>query len=98
MVRPRKCRKFCKCSLPSAFKPRGCACGSSDVIVLGRDEIEAIRLVDFIGNEQQRAADEMEISRATLQRTYKSARRKIANAIINGKEIILEKEGGSNAK
>jgi predicted DNA-binding protein (UPF0251 family) len=77
--------------LPEIFKPSGiCGCGK---IILNRDEIEAIKLIDCEGNDQESAAGEMQISRTTLQRIYKSARRKIACALIEGKKLELEKGG-----
>jgi len=42
------------------------------------EELESVRLVDLEGYSQEEAAERMEISRATLQRTLYEARRKIA--------------------
>jgi predicted DNA-binding protein (UPF0251 family) len=91
MSRPKIERKILHCALPDLFNPKGCcACGK---IILDRDEIEAIKLIDCEGNDQETAAGRMQISRTTLQRIYKSARKKIACALIEGKKLIFEKGG-----
>ena len=88
-MRPKKCRKVCLCHLPESFKPTGCRCHSE--VKLHRDEAETIRLIDVEGLNQEETAKKMEVSRITIQRIYKSARQKIADAIINGKIITLER-------
>ncbi|MDI6903330.1 MAG: DUF134 domain-containing protein [Methanocellales archaeon] len=57
------------------------------------EELEAIRLVDFEELEQEEAARKMGISRKTLWRDLKSGRKKVADALINGKAIEIK--GGS---
>ncbi len=89
MSRPKIERKVCPCVLPEIFKPSGiCGCGK---ITLDRDEIEVIKLIDCEGCDQETAAKQMQISRTTVQRIYKSARKKIACALIEGKKLIFEK-------
>jgi len=56
---------------------------------LGFDELEALRLCDFKNLEQTEAARQMNISQSTLQRILASARKKIADALINGKAIKI---------
>ena len=63
---------------------------SLDVVGLSADEAEAIRLIDVEGLDQEGASKEMKLSRITIQRIYKSARRKVADALINGKAIKIE--------
>ena len=60
-------------------------------IVLTLPEFEAIRLIDLNGIPQEEAGNKMQISQPTLSRILKSARNKIADAIINGKAIRIEK-------
>ncbi len=59
--------------------------------VLNISEFEAIRLIDFEKIPQESAAKEMQISQPTLSRILKVGREKIADAIINGKAIRIEK-------
>ena len=60
-------------------------------VVLSMPEFEAIRLIDFEGISQVEAGDKMHISQSTLSRILSSGRKKIADAIINGKAIKIEK-------
>ena len=60
--------------------------------VLTMPEFEAIRLVDFNEVSQEKAGKEMQISQSTLSRVLSSGRKKIADAIVNGKAIKIEKE------
>ncbi|MBN2733568.1 MAG: DUF134 domain-containing protein [Methanomicrobiaceae archaeon] len=66
--------------------------GGESVFILS-EEIEVIRLVDLLDHDQEAAAEIMGISRRTVWRDLHSARRKIADALVNGKsiEIIPEK-------
>lgn len=54
------------------------------VMELNCDEMEAIFLMDYQGLYQEDAAVQMNISRPTLSRIIKSARQKIATALIRG--------------
>ena len=58
--------------------------------ILTIDEYEAVRLKDLLSLEQEEAAKRMNISRPTFQRLIVSARKKMADAIINGKAIKIE--------
>lgn len=58
--------------------------------VLKLEELEAIRLKDLEGLEQEECAVKMEVSRPTFQRILISAREKIADSLINGKTIHIE--------
>ncbi|MCD6447908.1 MAG: DUF134 domain-containing protein [Thermoplasmata archaeon] len=60
------------------------------VVVLHVEEFEAFRLVDYLGLTQHEAAARMGISQKALWNDLKSARYKIADAIINGKAIRIE--------
>jgi len=72
------------------FKPRGIPLAVLDETILTVDEHEAIRLNDLEGLEQEEAAEKMNISRQTFGRILASARKKIADAIINAKAIRIE--------
>jgi len=58
--------------------------------VLTVDEFEAVRLKDFQEIDQEDAARKMNISQPTFHRLVTSARKKIADAIVNGKAIRVE--------
>lgn len=73
------------------FSPRGRP-GRPDEADLSLDELEAIRLIDFMGLCQKEAAKSMRISQQTFSRILKKARKEVANAIVLGK--IIKIHGG----
>ncbi len=72
------------------FKPCGIPSHSLERVFLTKDEMEAIRLMDFEGLYQEDVAKEMGVSRPTISRILKNARAKIADALIHGKIIEIE--------
>jgi len=74
----------------SYFKPAGIRMIELEEIIISLPEFEAIRLIDFLNIEQGEAAKQMKISQPTLSRILKSARKKISDAIINGKAIKIQ--------
>lgn len=91
MPRPRKCRKVCCLPKNAEFVP---ACGSNreDTVVMTVDEYETIRLIDRQGFSQEECGQYMHIARTTVQQIYNEARKKIADALVDGR--ILRIEGG----
>jgi len=71
------------------FKPRGVPLSDLDVAAITVEELETLRLVDLQGMEQEEAASQMGISRRALWDELKSARRKIAEALTEGKAIEI---------
>lgn len=78
------------------FKPAGIPARMLDEVVITLDELESVRLADFEGLYQERAAELMGVSRPTFGRIVEAARRKIADALIHGK--LLRIAGGSVAE
>ena len=66
--------------------------GGGEAIRLLHEEIEALRLMDYQGLYQEDAAQSMGVSRPTFSRIVRNARMKVATALINGKELIIEDE------
>ncbi|MDH7508628.1 MAG: DUF134 domain-containing protein [Methanomassiliicoccales archaeon] len=60
------------------------------VIKMSFEEVEAVRLVDYQGLDQETAASLMGISRKSLWLDLHSARFKLAKALIEGAVIQLE--------
>ena len=73
------------------FKPRGIPLRMLEETVLLADELEALKLYEVDGLEQTAAAKKMKISQPTFARLLGSANKKIAQAIIKGKAIRIEK-------
>jgi len=63
---------------------------SGQPVVIHLEEIEAVRLKDQNGLEQNDCALAMGLSRQTFQRILHSARAKIAAALLEGRTIIIE--------
>jgi len=59
-------------------------------VVLTKEEVESIKLKDFDNLEQTAAAQKMNTSQSTFQRILSSARKKVAEAIIEGKALKIE--------
>ena len=73
------------------FKPQGIRMSSLQEIVLRADELEALKLYQIDGLDQIQAAQRMAISQPTFARTLACAHKKVAEAIILGKAIRIEK-------
>lgn len=105
MPRPLSDRRLCEEIKSRKFKPAGVPCRELEEILLGCVEAEAIRLADLEGLYQEAAARRMNVSRPTFGRILESARRKVADALINGKclrieggDATVEEEGEANMK
>ena len=61
-----------------------------ETIKITVDEFETIRLIDYEGFFQEQCAIQMNVSRATVTSIYDSARKKIADALVNGKRLVIE--------
>jgi predicted DNA-binding protein (UPF0251 family) len=59
-------------------------------ISLAVDELEALRLKDLDGLDQEKAAAIMNVSQPTFHRILESAHNKTADALVNGKAIRIE--------
>ena len=90
MARPEKLR--CIARLPNVgfFRPVGIPAGCLQGVRLSVEEVESIRLKDLEGLEQEECAQQMHISRPTFHRVLEMARKKLADALINGKAIQIE--------
>jgi len=95
MPRPRKKRKVIHPPKMHGFQPFGIALCNSEKVLLHFDEFESIKLVNYDNLSQEDAAVSMDISRPTLTRIYNKALRKIAQAFVEGRSIIIE---GGNYK
>jgi len=92
MPRPRKWRRVCSLPDTNRFGPIGRPMDWENVVSMTVDEYETIRLIDLEGFTQEKCAEQMEISRTTVQGIYSGARKRLADALVHGK--VLSIEGG----
>jgi predicted DNA-binding protein (UPF0251 family) len=90
MVRPQKSRLVTIDPQINYFKPRGVPMVDLEQVQLTLDELEAMRLADFLGLSHEAAGKQMGVSRATFGRIVEQARRTVADALIHGKAINVE--------
>lgn len=95
MPRPSKCRRVEWLPHQTYFKPAGIPLKDLSEVTITVEEMEAIRLKDLEGLEQQACAEKMQVSRPTFQRIISGARAKIARALVEGKAIRVQ---GGNFK
>jgi len=88
MPRPQKWRKVCAAPRCTRFSP-SLEHNESEEIEMTVDEYETIRLIDLGGFTQEQCADQMEVARTTVQAIYQSARKKLANCIVNSKALVI---------
>ena len=91
MPRPKKCRRICDYPQTPSFIPAEMP-EPMDAVILTLEEYETIRLIDKEGLSQEQCGDFMQVARTTVQQIYSSARKKLADVIVDG--LPLRIEGG----
>ena len=71
MPRNAKCRRVCQMPVHCRFSPEQPAHG--EAVELTVEEYEAVRLMDYLGLNQEEAAAQMGVARTTVQRIYGQA-------------------------
>lgn len=89
MGRPKKCRKVCQLPNTKEFLPVGTD-DCTTAIVLTVDEFETLRLIDLQDLSQEECGANMQVARTTVQSIYGSARKKLAQALVEGRPIRIE--------
>ncbi len=90
MGRPRKCRWVETEPGVTFFKPRGIPLRNLEQMIITVDELEAMRLADFLEMTQEEVAQKMQVSRPTVTRMLARAHRAVADALAHGKAICIE--------
>lgn len=89
MPRKVKCRKVCHYPQTLEFLPQNND-AEQEPIILTVDEYETIRLIDRRGMSQEQCAAFMQIARTTVQRIYETARKKLADFVVEGRPLRIE--------
>lgn len=88
MPRPRKSRKVCHYPQSLSFRPAE-AGEEKTPIILTVDEYETIRLIDREGYSQEACGEWMGVARTTVQMIYTSARKKLADMLVEGRPLQI---------
>ena len=96
MARPHKSRCIGHIPGVTVFKPSGISLTNLEQVTMHFDELEALRLSNLEDLDQEQTARRMGISRATVSRILKRARKKITLALVEGHAVFL-KEGAAPA-
>lgn len=89
MARPPKGRFIGRLPRCTLFRPVGGPPDALPPVSLGPDEMEALRLKDLEGLDGDRAAQAMGVSRATFQRILEQARRRLVQAVFEGRDLEI---------
>ena len=87
MPRPQKSRRICCYPDYWSFAPDRDK--ATDTVIISLDEFETIRLIDYFGKTQEQCAGEMNVSRTTVTAIYDTARKKLAQALVEGRRIVI---------
>jgi len=90
MPRPKKRRTVCDLPRFSRFAPLDIPRGAEGAIIMTVDEYEVLRLIDGERFTQQETSEKMQVSRTTVQAIHDQASRKMAECLVNGRELIIE--------
>ena len=93
LPRNAKCRRVCQMPAHCRFSPE--QPGAQEAVVLTVEEYEAVRLMDYLGYNQEDAAVQMGVARTTVQRIYAQARQKLSVFLVEGRPLQIG--GGSYA-
>jgi len=89
VARPPRIRRIDSPPRFQSFKPVGVPRRGLARIELTVDEYEAIRLVDYMDFDHAGAAEHMGVSRPTFTRIVDRARRKVAEALVEGELLTI---------
>lgn len=90
MARPMKRRRICGLPVNKRFGPLDAGFNTDNCINMQLDEYETIRLIDLEGLNQEECAKQMSVARSTVQAIYISARKKLAESLVNGNVLLIE--------
>ena len=87
MPRPFRCRRIGQQPIYRSFSPDDVP--EAESVTMTVDEYEALRILDDDGLTLEACAAKMNIARTTVTAIYESARRKVAQALVHGKRLLI---------
>lgn len=91
MARTKKTRTICQ--KPKFRRFFSADSGGRETVRLTFDEYEVLRLHDLEHLTQEGAAKQMQVSRTTVTEILMTAREKLADVLVNGKQLVIESGG-----
>ncbi len=89
MTRPQCDKKIGYCPSWKGFKPFGGKHAGTGIVEITKAEVESLRLKNIEELDQTKAAEEMGISQSTFQRLLASSYKKVSEALVEGKELVI---------
>ena len=86
---PRKPRCRCIGGYPDHWEFSPEEATDKEPVVMSLDEFETIRLLDYEELTQEQCAERMGVARTTVTAIYESARRKTAEALVDGRRLLI---------
>ena len=86
---PRRPRCRCIGGYPDHWEFSPEEASDREPVVMSLDEFETVRLLDYEGLTQEQCAERMGVARTTVTAIYESARRKTAEALVDGKRLLI---------
>jgi len=87
MPRPIRCRRIEQMPVFRSFSPDDVE--AAENVRMTVDEYETLRLLDDENLTQEVCAARMNIARTTVTAIYDSARKKVADALVHGKRLLI---------
>jgi len=90
MPRTKNLRILHELPVVKGFRPLWMRANHRQAVTLHLEEYEALRLIDYEGQIHEQVAQTMNVSRPTVTRIYESARKKLAQALVEGRSLVIE--------
>ncbi len=92
--KPRNCSCPYRAKYEQVYKPAGIPLSQLEVVPLDHDELEALFLCDAQDMTQEQAGEKMGVSRGTVQRLVAQGRKKMIQAMVQGKALAIGEAAG----
>ena len=90
MPRNKAIRTLNELPVVKGFRPLWLRQNYRQAVTIQLEEYESLRLIDYENLTQEQAAERMNVSRPTVTRIYEQARKKVTQAIVEGRSFFIE--------